>query len=517
MTSSEALPRYAHFINGQSVPPSSGEYLPTEDPVHRPSLGDGGARQRGRRRAPRSRPRRPRFSSRSVAGDDARRSGAARCGGSATSSSRNAERLAEIERRDNGKLASRSDRPGPLHGRLFPLLRRPRRQDRERRHPDRQEGRLRLHEVRAEGRGRDHHAVELAADADQLEARAGAGRRLHRGHQAVRIHLGLDGRVRGAVRRGGLPDRRRQRRHRPRPEVGEPLVTHPRRRACRLHRRRRGRAQDLRARRARPEDGHAGARRQVAQHRVRRRRSRPGGERRGLGHLRRVGPDLPGRLAPAGAGIDPRRLRRAADRLRQRAPSSATRRLPDTQIGPIATRPQFEKILSYIEIAKAEGATCVLGGKARPDLGAGQFIEPTIFTGVDNDMRIAQEEVFGPVLSVIPFKDEAGRDPHRQRRRFGLAAGGVDAEPAPRDAAHRQAEGRHRLGQQLPRDQLHVAVRRLQAVRDRPRVRAPTRSRNTCEIKTVWISTDLDVPTLSSGAERSHDRHAARTASASST
>ncbi|CDM22617.1 aldehyde dehydrogenase [Castellaniella defragrans] len=80
---------------------------------------------------------------------------------------------------------------------------------------------------------------------------------------------------------------------------------------------------------------------------------------------------------------------------------------PDTQIGPIATRPQFEKVLDYIRIAREEGARCVLGGKARPDLGAGQFIEPTIFTGVDNRMRIAQEEVFGPVLCIIPFKDEA--------------------------------------------------------------------------------------------------------------
>ncbi|MFA7438869.1 aldehyde dehydrogenase [Castellaniella sp.] len=80
---------------------------------------------------------------------------------------------------------------------------------------------------------------------------------------------------------------------------------------------------------------------------------------------------------------------------------------PDTQIGPIATRPQFQKILDYIQIARDEGATCVLGGKARSDLGAGQFIEPTIFTNVANHMRIAQEEVFGPVLCVIPFKDEA--------------------------------------------------------------------------------------------------------------
>jgi aldehyde dehydrogenase (NAD+) len=79
---------------------------------------------------------------------------------------------------------------------------------------------------------------------------------------------------------------------------------------------------------------------------------------------------------------------------------------PDTQVGPVANKPQFEKILSYIEIAKSEGAICVAGGKARTDIGSGQFIEPTIFTGVVNSMRIAQEEVFGPVLTVIPFKDE---------------------------------------------------------------------------------------------------------------
>jgi acyl-CoA reductase-like NAD-dependent aldehyde dehydrogenase len=79
----------------------------------------------------------------------------------------------------------------------------------------------------------------------------------------------------------------------------------------------------------------------------------------------------------------------------------------DTQIGPVATRPQFEKVLAYIDIAKSEGATCVFGGRSRPDLGAGQFVEPTIFTNVSNSMRIAQEEVFGPVLAVIRFEDEA--------------------------------------------------------------------------------------------------------------
>ena len=95
---------------------------------------------------------------------------------------------------------------------------------------------------------------------------------------------------------------------------------------------------------------------------------------------------------------------------------------PDTQVGPIATRPQFEKILSYIRLAQDEGARCVLGGKARPDLGAGQFIEPTIFTGVRNDMRIAQEEVFGPVLAVIPFRDEEDAIRIGNDVAYGLAA-----------------------------------------------------------------------------------------------
>jgi aldehyde dehydrogenase (NAD+) len=95
---------------------------------------------------------------------------------------------------------------------------------------------------------------------------------------------------------------------------------------------------------------------------------------------------------------------------------------PDTQIGPISTRPQFEKVLSYIDIAKAEGARCVHGGRSRPDLGAGQFVEPTIFVDVRNDMRIAQEDVFGPVLSVIRFDDEADAIRIPNDIEFGLAA-----------------------------------------------------------------------------------------------
>ena len=97
----------------------------------------------------------------------------------------------------------------------------------------------------------------------------------------------------------------------------------------------------------------------------------------------------------------------------------------DTQVGPITTRPQYEKVLNYIEIAQGEGATLVLGGKpaVRPECGNGWFIEPTIFTNVDNTMRIAQEEVFGPVLSVIRFRDEDDAIQIANDVRFGLGAG----------------------------------------------------------------------------------------------
>jgi (Z)-2-((N-methylformamido)methylene)-5-hydroxybutyrolactone dehydrogenase len=99
--------------------------------------------------------------------------------------------------------------------------------------------------------------------------------------------------------------------------------------------------------------------------------------------------------------------------------------LPDTQIGPVTTRPQFEKVCSYIEIAKAEGARCVTGGRplSGAAYGAGQFVEPTVFVDVKNSMRIAQEEVFGPVLAVIRFRDEQDAIRIANDIRFGLAAG----------------------------------------------------------------------------------------------
>ena len=97
----------------------------------------------------------------------------------------------------------------------------------------------------------------------------------------------------------------------------------------------------------------------------------------------------------------------------------------DTQVGPVTTIPQYEKILGYMDVAKEDGAECVMGGTkaVRPECGDGWFVEPTVYTGVNNKMRIAQEEVFGPVLSVIAFGDDEEAIDIANDVEFGLAAG----------------------------------------------------------------------------------------------
>ncbi|MBW7837528.1 MAG: aldehyde dehydrogenase [Sphingomonadales bacterium] len=96
---------------------------------------------------------------------------------------------------------------------------------------------------------------------------------------------------------------------------------------------------------------------------------------------------------------------------------------PDTQVGPVTTPAQHKKILDYIAIAKGEGARCVLGGGTPTNSPGPWFVEPTIFAEVTNDMRIAREEVFGPVLSVIRFRDEEEAVAIANDTPYGLAAG----------------------------------------------------------------------------------------------
>jgi aldehyde dehydrogenase (NAD+) len=93
----------------------------------------------------------------------------------------------------------------------------------------------------------------------------------------------------------------------------------------------------------------------------------------------------------------------------------------DTEMGPIANAPQLDKVLEYIEVGLKDGAKLITGGKQNLKLGQ-MFVEPTIFADVTNNMRIAREEVFGPILSIIKFKTEEEAISIANDTRFGLAA-----------------------------------------------------------------------------------------------
>jgi betaine-aldehyde dehydrogenase len=82
---------------------------------------------------------------------------------------------------------------------------------------------------------------------------------------------------------------------------------------------------------------------------------------------------------------------------------------PDTTMGALVSRAQLDRVLGYIDAAKREGARLVCGGNrpADPRLASGFFLEPTVFADVSPSMRIAREEIFGPVLAVLPWSDES--------------------------------------------------------------------------------------------------------------
>jgi len=79
---------------------------------------------------------------------------------------------------------------------------------------------------------------------------------------------------------------------------------------------------------------------------------------------------------------------------------------PSTEVGPLVHTTHFEKVLSYVDVAREEKATVAAGGEAIKELGPGNYFSPTLFTDANNQMKIAREEIFGPVLTAIPFDTE---------------------------------------------------------------------------------------------------------------
>ena len=93
---------------------------------------------------------------------------------------------------------------------------------------------------------------------------------------------------------------------------------------------------------------------------------------------------------------------------------------PKTEIGPLIHERHFSKVCSYFDIAKQDGARIAAGGAPFAGPGGGHYVAPTLFTSADMSMRIAQEEIFGPVLTVIPFADEADAIEKANSVRYGL-------------------------------------------------------------------------------------------------
>ena len=139
----------------------------------------------------------------------------------------------------------------------------------------------------------------------------------------------------------------------------------------------------------------------------------------------------------------------------------------DSEMGPLVSAQQLGTVEKYVQIGLDEGAKLATGGHRIGE--TGYFFEPTIFVDVDNKMRIAQEEIFGPVLVVIPFETEEDGRQDRQRHGLRTRRRRVDEGRHARDARHQAAARRHHLGQHLSPDLQRGPVGRLQAERHRSR------------------------------------------------
>ncbi len=124
-------------------------------------------------------------------------------------------------------------------------------------------------------------------------------------------------------------------------------------------------------------------------------------------------------LVPAAKLAEATALAKAAtEKMKVGDPNAA-----DTEIGPVVSKVQWDKIQALIAAGIKDGATVATGGAGRPaGLSKGYYVQPTVFSDVDNAMTIAREEIFGPVLAIIPYKDEADAVRIANDSTMGLAA-----------------------------------------------------------------------------------------------
>ena len=141
----------------------------------------------------------------------------------------------------------------------------------------------------------------------------------------------------------------------------------------------------------------------------------------------------------------------------------------NTEQGPQVDQDQFDKVMGYIESGKSEKAKLLAGGKRVGD--KGYFIEPTVFADVQDNMKIAQEEIFGPVMSILKFKDIDEVVSRANKTYLRTSRRGLDPGHHQGSRHRRRRARRHRVGQLLRRLRRRRSFRRLQTIRHRPRIR----------------------------------------------
>ena len=328
--------------------------------------------------------------------------------------------------------------------------------------------------ARADRRRRRDHAVELPVHAQPVEDHARARGRLHRDPQARARHAVLGDVDRQARRRGDRhPAGRVQRRD---VAATRPRRRHAHRRPARrhdlVHRLDRGRQAHRGARLGHAEAGVPRARRQVGEHRARRRRLR-----RRRCRARAWCACTPARAARSRPGCCCPRSRydEGVEIVRKAAFESfpygdptdiAQHGRPADQRPPARARARLHREGQ----GRGRAVRSSAAGRAT-QFEKGYFVQPTLFVDVDPDSTIAQEEIFGPVLSVIPFEDDDDAVRIANNSRYGLSGAVNGGVARPRARRRPPDPHRHDLGQRRPVVRPRLAVRRLQGERPGPRAR----------------------------------------------